>query len=111
MDLKITDKAVQELQYIYESQNFDSSIAYVRLSVAGGGCSGFQHRFFIDEIYNEKLDVIVELSGLKFVIDKRSALYVEGTIIDFSEDLNKRGFKFTNPTIKSVCGCGSSFTI
>jgi iron-sulfur cluster assembly protein len=48
---------------------------------------------------------------LKFVVDRRSALYLDGTTVDFHDDLNKRGFKFTNSSMKSTCGCGSSFSL
>ncbi len=111
MNIKATEKALSELRYIFQDQNFSLENTYARLAVQGGGCSGFQHKFFIDENYNEKTDIIIEIDGVKFVTDKRSALYLDGTTIDFSEDLNKRGFKFSNPSIKATCGCGSSFSL
>ncbi len=111
MDLKVTEKAIAELRHILADQNFSLETTYARLAVQGGGCSGFQHRFLIDENYNEKTDIVVEFDGVKFVIDRRSALYLEGTTVDFHDDLNKRGFKFTNPAVKTTCGCGSSFSL
>lgn len=111
MNLNVTDRAKNELRTIFADQNMPPETTYARLAVQGGGCSGFQHRFMIDENYNEKLDIIVEFDGIKFVVDRRSALYLEGTTVDFHDDLNKRGFKFTNPSIKTTCGCGSSFNL
>lgn len=109
--LVVTESALKELKHIFADQNFDPNVAHARMSVVGGGCSGFQHRFFIDENINEKTDIVEEHDGIKFVTDKRSALYLEGTTIDFVEDLNTRGFKFSNPSVRSTCGCGSSFSL
>lgn len=111
MNLTVTDKALSELRVILKDQNFDPATTYARLAVQGGGCSGFQHRFFFDENLNEKQDIVVEIGGIKFVADRRSALYLDGTTVDFLEQLDKRGFKFTNPAVKSTCGCGSSFSM
>ena len=111
MDIKVTEKALSELRHIFNDQNMDLKTTYARLSVQGGGCSGFQNRFCIDENYDDKKDLLIEFDGVQFVIDKRSALYLEGTTVDFLEDLNKRGFKFSNPSVKATCGCGSSFSM
>jgi len=111
MDLNVTEVALKELCVIIEQQNFSPESIYARLAVQGGGCSGFQYRFHLDENYNEKTDLLVEKEGVKFVIDKRSAMYLDGTTVDFLEQLDKRGFKFTNPAVKTTCGCGSSFSM
>ena len=111
MNLVVTEKALHELRHIFQEQNLSLETTYARLAVHGGGCSGFQYRFMIDENYDEKIDIIVDVEGVKFVTDKRSAMYLEGTEVDFHEDLNKRGFKFSNPSVKTTCGCGSSFSL
>lgn len=111
MNLNVTEVALKELRVIYADQNFNPETTYARLAVQGGGCSGFQYKFHLDENYNEKQDIIVEVGGIKFVTDKRSAMYLDGTTVDFLEQLDKRGFKFTNPAVKSTCGCGSSFSM
>jgi len=111
MNLTVTEKALKELRHIIADQNFDPATIYVRAGVLGGGRIGKQKKFHLDENFNEKLDILTEIDGLKFVTDKRSALYLEGTTIDFQDDLNKRGFKFNNPSVKSTCGCGSSFSM
>ena len=111
MNLTVTEKALHELRVILKEQNFNPENTYARLSVIGGGCSGFQHKFFFDENVNEKTDIVVEVDGMKSVTDKRSALYLDGTTVDFLDQLDRRGFKFTNPAVKTTCGCGSSFSM
>src|SRR5436190_12019203 len=81
---------------------------YLRVRVVGGGCSGFQNKLDLDPQVNEKLDETFEVHGVPVVIDKRSMLYLSGAVVDFHEDLNKRGFSITNPQAKTTCGCGSS---
>jgi iron-sulfur cluster assembly protein len=81
------------------------------MRVVGGGCSGFQHKLDLDPQVNEKLDEIFTIHGVDVVVDKRSLLYLEGVTVDYHNDLNKRGFSVTNPSAKSTCGCGSSFSM
>ena len=111
LEITVTERAMTELKRIFADQNFNVDEDHVRLAVQGGGCSGFQYRFNVDGNVNDKLDIVAEYNGLKFVVDKRSALYLKGTTVDWVEDLNKRGFKFSNPSVKSTCGCGSSFSM
>ena len=82
-----------------------------RISVRGGGCSGFQNKLDLDTIFNEKTDVSCEQHGVTLVVDKKSLLYLQGAQIDFHEDLNARGFRITNPQAKGTCGCGSSYSM
>lgn len=84
---------------------------YLRLRVQGGGCSGFQNKLDLDPTFNEKLDHMFDTAGIKVVIDKRSMLYLTGAVVDFHDDLNKRGFSVTNPNAKGTCGCGSSYSM
>ena len=77
----------------------------------GGGCSGFQNKLDLDPKYDEKTDHLFNFYGVDVVIDKRSMLYLDGAVIDFHDDLNKRGFTVTNPSAKSTCGCGSSYSM
>ena len=83
----------------------------VRISVRGGGCSGFQNKLDLDTTYNEKTDVMTEQHGVTLVVDKKSLLYLQGATVDFHEDLNARGFRITNPQAKGSCGCGSSYSM
>ncbi len=106
----VTPRAAAEVQRIIGEQGMAEKL-YLRLRVVGGGCSGYQHKLDLDPAVNEKLDTTFELEGTPIVVDKRSMLYIEGVTVDFHDDLNKRGFSITNPTAKSTCGCGSSFSM
>jgi len=109
----ITPKAADEVRRIIAEQAAGgvTEKLHLRLRVVGGGCSGFQHKLDLDPTVNEKLDETFEMNGVPVVIDKRSLLYLGGVTVDFVDDLNKRGFSITNPTAKSTCGCGSSFSM
>jgi iron-sulfur cluster assembly protein len=109
----ITQKAADEVRRIIAEQAAGgvAEKLYLRLRVVGGGCSGFQHKLDLDPTVNEKLDETFEMNGVPVVIDKRSLLYLGGVTVDFVDDLNKRGFSISNPSAKSTCGCGSSFSM
>jgi iron-sulfur cluster assembly accessory protein len=104
----LTSAAVKEIKNIIQSM---PETTCVRVAIKGGGCSGYQYSFTLDENFDESKDNLIEQDGLKIIVDKRSVLYLEGTIVDFLEDLNKRGFAFHNPSAKTTCGCGSSFNV
>jgi iron-sulfur cluster insertion protein len=110
LNITITDKASQQVKQIIAEQNLPEKL-YLRLRVVGGGCSGFQHKLDLDPAINEKLDETFEIEGVPVVVDKRSLLYLAGVVVDFHDDLNKRGFSITNNQAKSTCGCGSSFSM
>jgi iron-sulfur cluster insertion protein len=80
------------------------------VSVSGGGCSGFQYGFALDE-RDEEGDVLVERDGAAVVIDGMSLMYVLGAEIDFVEDLSGSYFRVKNPNASSSCGCGTSFSV
>jgi len=109
----ITPRAAEEVRRILAEQEASgvTDKLYLRLRVVGGGCSGFQHKLDLDPTVNEKLDQTYDVAGVPVVMDKRSALYLDGVTVDFHDDLNKRGFSVSNPTAKSTCGCGSSFSM
>ena len=109
--VELTESAVKEIKHIMESQSMSPDVTYVRVGVAGGGCSGFQYAFNLDEVYDETQDTLLEQDGLKIVVDKRSSLYLEGTSVDWVEDLNRRGFAFKNPNAVRSCGCNKSFSV
>jgi iron-sulfur cluster insertion protein len=84
--------------------------AVLRLSVEGGGCSGFQYRFGLADSI-EPDDVIAEESGVKLVVDEISLDLVRGSAVDFIDGLGGSSFQVTNPNAASGCGCGSSFAV
>jgi len=111
MNVTVTEKAISEVKRIIQEQGLEPDKVALRIRVQGGGCSGFQNKLDLDEKWDEKTDNLHDVEGVKVAIDKRSALYLDGAIVDFHEDLNKRGFVVNNPNAKTTCGCGSSFSM
>src|SRR6478752_10381303 len=111
--ITVTEKAASEVRRIIADQQATGAAEtlYLRISVRGGGCSGFQNKLDLDTVFNEKTDLVSEQHGVTLVVDKKSLLYLQGATIDFHEDLNARGFRITNPQAKGSCGCGSSYSM
>jgi iron-sulfur cluster assembly accessory protein len=108
----VTEKAAAEVRRIIAEQaGSGPEKVYLRLRVVGGGCSGFQHKLDLDPQINEKLDEVFDFHGVPVVVDRRSLMYLGGATVDYHDDLNRRGFSITNPSAKSHCGCGSSFSM
>lgn len=85
--------------------------AAIRLGVRGGGCSGFSYVIeFADDAPRER-DLVFEVSGVRFYVDKKSFVYLAGSALDYEKTLVFQGFKFKNPQEASRCGCGHSFTV
>ena len=82
----------------------------LRITVTGGGCSGFQYGFALDD-RDEAGDIAVEREGAKVVIDGMSLLYLMGCEVDFVEDLTGSYFRVNNPNATASCGCGNSFAV
>jgi iron-sulfur cluster insertion protein len=82
----------------------------LRLGVSGGGCSGFQYGITLDDQINDD-DVITEQHGVKLVVDQTSLEVLDGTQVDFVEDMMGAAFQFSNPNASSTCGCGTSFSV
>jgi iron-sulfur cluster assembly protein len=85
--------------------------AIVRLGVKGGGCSGFSYVIQFDDEPPRERDYGYEVDGVRFVVDKKSLLYLAGSVFDYEKTLMYQGFKFKNPNEASSCGCGHSFTV
>jgi iron-sulfur cluster insertion protein len=114
MPITLTEKAASEVKRIVSDQKGSAASPeriYLRMRVVGGGCSGFQHKLDLDPVINEKLDEVFELQGVPVVVDKRSLMYLGDVMVDYHDDLNRRGFSISNPNAKSTCGCGSSFSM
>lgn len=109
MAIKVTETAVKELKKVITEQQLSASVA-LRIGVTGGGCSGFEYKLDFDENVNEETDMLTEVDGLRVAVDKKSALYLDGTELDYHESFEKRGFVFNNPNATKSCGCGSSFS-
>ncbi len=107
MMLTLTPAAAQRVAAIAAKQ---TKPAILRLSVEGGGCSGFQYRFGLSDTA-EADDLISETDGVKLVVDPISHDLVAGSTVDFVESLGGAAFKVENPQAAAGCGCGSSFGI
>ena len=84
--------------------------AGLRLSVVGGGCSGFQYSLELDDAPRED-DAVYVYDGIRVFVDPTSAPYLSGTSVDYVDGLHGAGFKFVNPNADRTCGCGSSFSV
>jgi iron-sulfur cluster assembly protein len=108
VNFKITEAAAKEMKKSMEDSKLSDHV--VRVSVQAGGCSGFTYGLGFEEKTKIQADDVVENYGdLTVVVDKKSLLFLDGTTVDWIEDLNQRGFKFNNPNAKKTCGCGKSF--
>jgi iron-sulfur cluster insertion protein len=83
--------------------------AALRVSVVGGGCSGFQYSLGFDDTTRPD-DLVIEQHGVRLLVDATSVQYLHGTTIDYVKGLHGAGFKFINPNASRTCGCGSSFS-
>ncbi|GAA5506790.1 iron-sulfur cluster assembly accessory protein [Novipirellula caenicola] len=108
MAIKLTERAAEEVKRFRQENNFDESTS-LRIGVAGGGCSGFNYTLGFDDKFDEKADSKYDCHGVAVIVDKKSALYLDGTTVDWYSSLEKQGFTFENPNAVKSCGCGSSF--
>ncbi len=106
--LEFSDSAVRKLKAIQQEEGNPKLM--LRVSVYGGGCSGFQYTFSLEE-EAKPTDKKVERDGVTLIIDQTSYQYLAGSEVDFSEGLEGSMFVVNNPNAKSTCGCGASFSI
>ena len=105
--LGMTDKAVEQVREIRDKEGLQEH--FLRISVVGGGCSGLSYKMGFVDSKNEH-DVLFEKDGVRVIVDPKSSLYLDGTVVDFTDGLNGKGFTFQNPNAMRTCGCGSSFS-
>ncbi|MGC3944219.1 MAG: iron-sulfur cluster assembly accessory protein [Chryseolinea sp.] len=107
--ITVTDKAKEKIISLRKEEGH-ANYNNVRVLVKGGGCSGLMYDLnFDDEI--KPADQVFEDKGIKILVDKKSLLYLVGTVLDFSDGLNGKGFQFINPNATRTCGCGESFSV
>jgi iron-sulfur cluster assembly protein len=106
----LSETAAREIKTIIEREELDISKVRLRVGVKGGGCSGFSYLLDLTETQKDN-DEIFEQHGISIVCDPKSLLYLNGTMIDFRDELSGRGFVFQNPNATTSCGCGSSFSV
>jgi iron-sulfur cluster insertion protein len=107
MTVELTQSAAARVAAIAAKQ---AKPAILRLSVEGGGCSGFQYKFGLADLI-EADDAIAVCNGVRLVVDPMSLDLVSGAAVDYVESLGGSAFKVTNPNAASGCGCGSSFSV
>jgi iron-sulfur cluster insertion protein len=105
--IELTPKAVEMVREVRAKEGFSDNHA-LRVSVVGGGCSGFSYQLTFDDQVQDG-DSVSEYEGVRVLVDATSAQYLVGTQIDFVSSLHGGGFKFSNPKATHTCGCGSSF--
>lgn len=107
MTITLTNSAAKRVAAIAQRQGKSPML---RLSVDGGGCAGFTYKFALAEAVDGD-DTVAETDGVKLVVDWMSLQLVQGSAVDYVEDLGGAAFKVQNPNAASGCGCGSSFSI
>ena len=121
MPVSVTDTAAREIESIIRQQELDAAKICLRVGVKGGGCSGFSYLLDLTEVakdsdeewsydYALKDGETEQSVSIRVICDPKSYLYLNGTSIDFKDELMGRGFVFNNPNATSSCGCGSSFS-
>ncbi|MBS1985179.1 MAG: iron-sulfur cluster insertion protein ErpA [Bdellovibrionales bacterium] len=105
--VQMTEKAAGQVRLIQEREGRTNSL--LRVSVVGGGCSGLSYKLSFEEAPKDR-DKVIELHGIKVVVDPKSLLFLKGIQVDFTDGLTGQGFVFNNPNAKSSCGCGTSFS-
>ena len=108
--IKVSETAKKRVALLMEDEGFNPSTDYVRVGVKSGGCSGLSYELKFDNALSET-DKVFEDNGVKIAVDKKSVLYLAGTVLEFSGGLNGKGFVFNNPNASRTCGCGESFSL
>lgn len=108
--IKVSENAKKRITSLMQEDGFDALRDYVRVGVKSGGCSGLSYELKFDKAQAEG-DRLIEDNEIKIVVDKKSVLYLAGTILEYSGGLNGKGFVFNNPNAQRTCGCGESFSL
>ena len=108
--IKVSEDAKKKIAVLMNEGGFDSMQDFVRVGVKSGGCSGLSYDLNFDKAQAED-DKLFEDNQVKIVVNKRSVLYLAGTVLEYSGGLNGKGFVFNNPNAQRTCGCGESFSL
>ncbi len=107
-EITITAKAAEQIRKIKAENNIPASHG-LRVGVKGGGCSGLTYVLGFDAQTKAK-DAVFEMHGITIYVDPKSLFYLSGTVLDYQDGLNGKGFVFNNPQAQRTCGCGNSFS-
>ncbi|HET8722360.1 MAG TPA: iron-sulfur cluster assembly accessory protein [Nitrospira sp.] len=105
--ITLTDADIKEVKRLINVQGITEG--GLRLGVKGGGCSGLSYTINFDEKIGQ-YDQVYDFDGVKIIVDAKSAIYLQGTQLDYQKDLMSGSFKFVNPNANKTCGCGESFS-
>ena len=108
--ITLTKKAAERVRKLLKQQNIVAENAGLRVYIKAGGCAGFEYAFEL-EAQKETNDYTFDLHDVRIFLDPKSALYLAGTEIDYTDTLMESGFKINNPNAASTCGCGTSFSV
>ena len=108
MALALSENAAQQVRELKQTQNLPEN-TFLRMGVKGGGCSGMSYSLEFDTEMGPH-DREFDIEGIKVVCDKKSYIYLNGTVLDYVRQGLTGGFTFVNPNAKSSCGCGTSFS-
>ena len=108
MAILVTPEAAEQLKRAHADSDLGVE-TFVRVGVVAGGCSGFEYSLNFDDKYDESKDTKFEQNGVSVVVDKKSALLLDGTTLGWFSSLERSGFTFDNPNAVKSCGCGRSF--
>lgn len=108
--IKVSDTARTKVVALMNEEGFDAATDYVRVGVKSGGCSGLSYELKFDNRISET-DKVFEDNAIRIIVDKKSFLYLVGTVLEYSGGLNGKGFVFNNPNAQRTCGCGESFSL
>lgn len=110
MSIQITDRALDQIRTVAESENIDLGEEKLRVAVVSGGCSGLTYDLGWDTTVQED-DEVETIDGIEVVMDLKSYLYIDGSELDFTDGLDGEGFHFRNPQAERTCACGESFAV
>lgn len=108
--IKVSDTAREKVVALMTEEGFDANSDYVRVGVKSGGCSGLSYELKFDKQAADA-DKVFEDNNVRILVDKKSFLYLIGTVLEYSGGLNGKGFVFNNPNAQRTCGCGESFSL
>ena len=108
--IQVSETAKQRVISLMTEEGYDATKDYVRVGVKSGGCSGLSYELNFDDTIAES-DKVFEDNAVRIIVDKKSFLYLVGTVLEYSGGLNGKGFVFNNPNAQRTCGCGESFSL
>ncbi|HEV2385815.1 MAG TPA: iron-sulfur cluster assembly accessory protein [Candidatus Acidoferrales bacterium] len=107
--IQLTERAAAKIQELLGKEGVSGETGGLRVGVQGGGCSGLSYAMRLERHARER-DQVIEAHGVRLFVDPKSLIYLRDTVLDYREELMRRGFVFENPQASRTCGCGSSFT-